>query len=70
MNLPSGTTSPPGKSTALASRLVLSDGSSVQPDKYRRKRRGADTADRRLSGMSKIKQYLLRTDSVDYLAKL
>ncbi|XP_011495793.1 PREDICTED: uncharacterized protein LOC105360558 [Ceratosolen solmsi marchali] len=39
-NVPSGTTSPPGKSTALASKLVLSDGSSVTPE--RRKRRGVD----------------------------
>ncbi|OXU24456.1 hypothetical protein TSAR_008657 [Trichomalopsis sarcophagae] len=57
-NVPSGTTSPPGKSTALASRLVLSDGSSVTSE--RRKRRVANMANRRLSELGLMK-YLLRS---------
>ncbi|XP_001600382.1 uncharacterized protein LOC100113512 [Nasonia vitripennis] len=57
-NVPSGTTSPPGKSTALASRLVLSDGSSVTSE--RRKRRAANMANRRLSELGLMK-YLLRS---------
>ncbi|XP_015587551.1 uncharacterized protein LOC107264142 [Cephus cinctus] len=36
-NVPSGTTGPPGKSTAVASRLVSSDGSHVTLEKRQRR---------------------------------
>ncbi|XP_058798537.1 uncharacterized protein LOC131668421 [Phymastichus coffea] len=58
-NVPSATaTSPPGKSTALASRLVLSGGSSVTPD--RRRKRHTSTAHRRLPKEG-IAKYSLRS---------
>ncbi|XP_025154497.1 uncharacterized protein LOC105191240 isoform X2 [Harpegnathos saltator] len=57
-NVPSGTTGPPEKPTAIASRLVSADGSRITPDK--REKRDILTARRRYLDLG-VAGYLLKS---------
>ncbi|RLU21609.1 hypothetical protein DMN91_005982 [Ooceraea biroi] len=57
-NVPSGTTGPPEKPTAIASRLVSADGSRITPEK--REKRGIVTERRRYLDLG-VAGYLLKS---------
>ncbi|XP_012219766.1 uncharacterized protein [Linepithema humile] len=57
-NVPSGTTGPPEKPTAIASRLVSADGSRITPEQ--REKRGIVTARRRYLDLG-VAGYLLKS---------